>query len=55
MNKLEAKQKMIALFDDVAKGVATLIISAVVSRVVDNAYDNFIVARRKPTVEDGNA
>ena len=46
MNKMETKRKMLAAFDDIMKGAITLIITAVVTRVVDDGYDKFVVARR---------
>jgi len=46
MNRLEARRKMLAAFDDVAKGAILLIITAVATRLVDDGYDKFIVARR---------
>lgn len=46
MNKMEAKRKMIAAFDDIVKGAIALVVTAVVTRLVDDSYDKFVVARR---------
>lgn len=46
MDKSEARRKMLAAFDDIMKGAITLVVTAVVSRVVEDSYDKFIVSRR---------
>lgn len=46
MNKLEARRKMLAAFDDIVKGAILLVVTAVATRLVDDTYDKFVVARR---------
>ena len=55
MDKNEARRKMLLAFDDIAKGAIALIVSAVVTRLVDDTYDKFIVSRRHTQLEDPDA
>lgn len=52
MNKLEAKRRMQAAFDDIAKGAVTLIVTAIITRLVDDTYDKFVIGRRYDHLKD---
>lgn len=56
MNKTELRLKMVAAFDDIVKGAIALVVTAVVTSVVNDGYDKFVVARRYNHLnEDPNA
>lgn len=52
---LVAKEKMVAAFDEIAKGAIALVMTAVVTNLVNDGYDRYIIARRNKPVEDPNA